>query len=98
MELIADFMRIRLVNGATWLEVALVEWPHPHEPRLRWQQFHTWPGVPAAAKVETVQRLALADPRFFRRCKRCGELCNRGHMHNQNTCQSCAERVLGVIH
>jgi hypothetical protein len=97
-ELIAQFMRTRSEGNATILEVALVKWLGSHEPSLRWQQFHAWAGIPTAAEVEAAQRLALNDPSLFRQCERCGERNNRGHMHDEHICQSCAERFLGVVY
>jgi hypothetical protein len=97
-ELIAEFMRIRSEGDATLLEVALVKWRGPDEPSLRWQRFHTWAGIPTTTEVEAAQRQALDDPSLFQHCDRCGERCNRGHMHNDHICQSCAERFLGVVY
>jgi formylmethanofuran dehydrogenase subunit E len=48
--------------------------------------------------VERARVAALKEPRFFRRCVRCGELNNAGHMHDREICQSCAERFFGVVY
>ena len=79
-------------------QVATVNWPHPHEPELAWVTFRRWKTVPGPARLQKARTAALANPRFFRICSRCKELNNAGHMHDQQTCQSCAERYLGVVH
>jgi hypothetical protein len=78
------------------LLVAVVTWPHPHEPTLNWKTFRQWRREPPA---ETKARArAAVVKRYFRLCSICGELCNVGHMHERDTCHGCAERVFGVIH
>ncbi len=79
-------------------QVATVNWPHPHKPELAWVTFRRWKTVPDPARLQKARTAALANPRFFRTCSRCHELKNAGHMHDQQTCQSCAERYLGVVH
>ena len=97
-ELIDDFMRTKSVAGATILQVATVAWSGPHRPSLRWRKFRTWSSTPDPAEVVAAQTETLANPKFFQRCDRCGERNNIGHMHDDHTCQGCAERYLGVVH
>ena len=96
-ELINDFMRIQVSREVTVLEVAIVSWDC-QEPYLEWKIFCTWQGIPTASEVGAAKQQALLDKDFFGRCSRCGRLCNSGHMHNDNTCQGCAERYLGIVH
>jgi hypothetical protein len=91
-------MRIRKTEKGTVLEVAVVEWHGPHEQGLCWEEYQSWVGTPNDGEVKTAQLRALADPEFFKRCGRCGERCNVGQMHDDNVCQMCAERYLGVVH
>lgn len=85
---------------AHWtFEVATVEWDGtPHTPRLSWTTFRRWIAEPNPQEILEARTAALATPRFFRTCTRCGELTNTGHMHDQRVCQGCAEKFLGVIH
>ena len=47
---------------------------------------------------EYIRHAATSDTRYFSACTRCHELTNAGHMHDAQTCQTCAERHLGVVH
>ncbi len=98
VELIDAFMRTRETGEGTVLEVAVVEWHGPHEPGLRWEEYHSWVGTPTDGEVKAAQERALADPELFKQCGRCGERCNVGDMHDDTICQGCAERYLGVVH
>ena len=97
-ELIADFTRIVSVDGEIHLQVAVVQWPGPHEPRLEWTTFRRWKKPPTSQRLADAHQKALMAHRNFRVCQRCGERKNVGHMHNRRTCQSCAERHLGVVY
>jgi len=94
------FEEFRIVGepGAWCFEVGVVGWDGPHTPFTRWKPFRTWKTPPPEARLERAKASARKDPRFFRTCTRCHELTNAGHMHNDHTCQSCAERHLGVVH
>ncbi len=95
-DLISDFMRIDQTGGRTVLEVAVVEWVGSHEPSLKWKTFRTWVKPPSQEQIERAQQKALQIPRFFQRCAKCSELCNRGHMWEKGICQGCAERYFHV--
>jgi hypothetical protein len=66
--------------------------------RRRWRIFHQWAVTPSEAEIAAAKLAALADPKLFRRCVRCGELQNAGYMHDDRTCMACAEQHLGVVH
>ncbi len=78
------------------LEVGLVQWDSPYEPRTEWHLFRAWQGSPSPEQLE--QARVDAIPKYFRLCKRCRTLCNKGQMHDADTCHGCAERYLGVVH
>ncbi|MBK5965757.1 hypothetical protein CCR95_17145 [Thiocystis minor] len=96
-ELVAEFMRLTEMDGKTVLEVGVVEWSGPHEPELVWKRFHRWTTWPTAERLAVAQRKALETVRFFRICSICNERQNAGHMMDRETCQSCAEKHLGVV-
>lgn len=79
-------------------QVGVVGWPHPSTPILQWKALRHWQTQPDAASIAEARDSALADPRFFRTCSRCGELNNVGHMHDKEICQACAVLHLGVVY
>jgi hypothetical protein len=97
-EFIAGEMRIRAMEGSTALEVAVVGWQGVHKVRRRWRAFRKWTVSPSDEEIAAAKSDALADPRYFRRCHRCGELQNAGYMHDDRTCMACAEQYFGVVH
>ena len=96
-ELIRIFTRVAQDESGWRFEVAVVDWPSPDNPVLVWHTFRRWKRPPSSERIGAAQAAALASKRFFRRCERCGEVHNRGHMLDKSICQSCAERYLGVV-
>jgi hypothetical protein len=86
------------VAGRWKFQVGIVAWDGPSEPRIEWRTWRSWLTPPTEKRLQKARAAAIAEPRFFRTCTRCGELNNAGHMDGQQTCQSCAERYLGVVH
>jgi hypothetical protein len=97
VELIADFMRLAEADGKMVLEVGVVEWVGPHEPEVKWKAFRQWSKPPTAERLAAAQKKALETTRFFRVCEICNERHNTGHMMDRETCQSCAEKHLGIV-
>lgn len=97
-ELISEFTRLAERDGKTVLEVGVVTWggAHSHSPELSWKVFRQWSKHPANERLAAAQRKSLETPRFFRVCGHCNERVNAGHMLDQEICQSCAEKELGV--
>jgi len=86
-------------NAGRWeFQVGLVEWEGPHTPHIAWKTYRSWRNPPNAARLASARASAINKPCFFRTCTRCGEINNAGHMHDQQTCQGCAESYLGVVH
>ena len=96
--LVHDFMRVTKGDGDSRLQLAIIEWPGPHSPELRWKDYRTWSKPPNPEQLTAARRLALQDTRFFKVCRKCGERNNASHMHDTETCQACAERHLSVIY
>lgn len=94
---LADFFRCAETAHGWSFQVATVVW-EGHTPELEWTTIRRWKTAPDPARLQKAHTAALATPRYFRTCTRCHELNNAGHMHNDHTCQSCAERHLGVVH
>lgn len=93
-----EVMRVRSTRKITVLEIAVVDWPSVSTPRTRWRKYHSWPTPPSNVEIAIVRANALADPKFFGRCDHCGEVCVVGYMHDDHTCQGCAERYIDVVH
>ncbi len=86
-------------NAGRWeFQVGIVTWNGPHTPVVAWKTYRRWRRQPDAVRLARARASALAEPRFFLICARCGELNNAGHMHDEQTCQGCAERCLGIVH
>lgn len=85
-------------QAGTWVfQVGIVNWDC-QTPFIKWQTFRRWKTRPNEARLVKARAAAEANPRMFRRCLLCDEICNAGHMHSDDTCQGCAERHLGVVH
>lgn len=97
-EELADYVRY-VENTDGWrLEVATIAWETPYTPKLTWHVVRTWPTRPTDEDIARTRDEVFNDPRYFRQCQRCDQWCCVGHMHDATTCQSCAERYLGVVH
>lgn len=95
-ELLRDFTRLVTVDGQSVLEVAVVTWPSPSSPEVRWRAYRRWKRHPSFAQLARAQGMALLERRFFRVCGVCGQLGNIGHLDG-DICHVCAERA-GVVH
>lgn len=86
------------VAGRWKFQVGVVTWDGPCEPRIEWRTYRSWLTLPTEKRLQKARASAIAEPRFFRTCSRCHEMKSAGHMNDWQTCQSCAERHLGVAH
>jgi hypothetical protein len=95
---------VRVSGSKVSVAAFSVRWEGPHTPVVRPKHFATlsWKRVPASTLFMTlhglVRSVCEARKARYRRCERCGELKPPEWMHDQKTCQSCAERHLGVVH
>jgi hypothetical protein len=96
-KLLAEFTRVSPGADGAVLECLDIIWPHPSTPESCWMPVKTLsPGL-EVGEVEAARLALLHLPRFFRVCRRCGERHPVGWMLDKHTCQSCAERDLGVV-
>lgn len=92
--------------GRSEVSIALfrVCWEGPHTSVVRPVHLATliWRRLPASTLMVTLDSLIIAAREVrtatYRQCGRCGETKPPEWMHDQKTCQSCAERYLGVVH
>jgi hypothetical protein len=95
---------VRVRGSKVWVAVFAVVWNGPHTPVMRPKAIGSlnWRRLPASRLtrglhnlIESARELRLAK---YGKCERCGEKKPPEWMHDDNTCQSCAERYLGVVH
>lgn len=92
--------------GAAKLSVAVfsIRWEGPHTPVVRPEPLATlrWRRLPAPTLMMTLHGLISAAREVrvakYRRCERCALNKPPEWMHDEKTCQSCAEQFLGVVH
>jgi hypothetical protein len=96
-QLIADYIRVQESGGMWTLEVAIIEWPHPHTPEPRWTEVKQYQRPLSPEQLTAAQHRLLTNSRFFRMCTHCNERHNAGHMYNRKMCYGCAERELQVV-
>jgi hypothetical protein len=92
------FRRRQTVKGKVTLQVAIIQWRGSHDPYAEWHdlaEFET-SSPQFEERIQAAKLACLNDPRFFRSCEMCHELCNSGHMHDSKICQGCAGRHLGI--
>ena len=95
---------VRVCADKLSVAVFSVRWEGPHTPAVRPNHFATlsWRRLPASTLMMTLHGLISAAREVrtakYRRCERCGEMNPPEWMHDEKTCQSCAERHLGVVH
>lgn len=95
---------VRFGKRKVVIAVYSIRWEGPHTPVVRPRQLASlsWKRLPASRTIMEVHgfiELAIEIRRSkYRKCSRCEETKPPEWMHDQNTCQSCAERHLGVVH
>jgi hypothetical protein len=95
---------VRIGDTRVSIAVFAVRWEGPHTPVVRPIQLAAlnWKRFPESrlfmqlhSLIDTARELRRAK---YRKCERCGETKPPEWMHDANTCQSCAERDLGVVY
>lgn len=95
---------VRIGESKVSIAVYSVRWEGPHTPVVRPKQLATlnWKRLTASRTIIELQSLIESAVEIRRskygKCARCGETHPPEWMHDENTCQSCAERYLGVVH
>jgi hypothetical protein len=95
---------VRLTADDFSISVFSVRWDGPHTPRVLPRPFASlaWSQLPAASLMMAIRTLVAAASEVRRRsyslCERCGKTHPPEWMHDDSTCQSCAERELGAVH
>lgn len=97
-QLIDEFMRVSETEDGYVLEVGVVGWDGPHTPFITWKGFRKWRHAPNPQRLAAAQQKALQESRFFKICSYCHERNNAGHMLEDNVCQECGKRYLGVVY
>ena len=97
-ELLKEFIRVEKTAHGVQLLVCMIAWDGPHTPVSTWLVVKNLPGGASEAETQLAATDALEDPRYFSRCVECSERKPVGWMHDDDTCQGCAERNHGVVH
>lgn len=81
-----------------------VRWEGPHTPVVYPKELAVlnWKRIPAAQMLMTLHTMIESARELrrsrYRKCERCGETNPPEWMHDERTCQSCAEEHLGVVY
>ena len=95
---------VRISGSKLSIAVYSVQWEGPHTPLVRPKLLATlnWQRLPEATVMLTLHELVSVAVQIrrakYRKCERCGETKPPEWMHDEQTCQSCAEQHLGVVH
>jgi hypothetical protein len=97
-ELLMEFVRKRYDDEVIVFFVCRIVWDGQHTPVKEWVPVSVLPVMSSPAEIEKAKRALLKRRRFFKVCEMCGERKPDGWMHDNEVCQSCAERELGVVY
>jgi hypothetical protein len=95
---------VRVAGSRITVAECAVVWHGPSTPVVHPRTLASlnWARLPAAALLQNLHSLIESACEIrrakYRTCERCGETKPPERMHNGVTCQSCAERYLGVVH
>jgi len=95
---------VRIGGSKVSIAMYSVRWEGPHTPVVRPKELATlnWKRLPASRTIMELYSLIESAVEIRRakygKCVRCGNTNPPEWMHDENTCQSCAERYLGVVH
>jgi hypothetical protein len=95
---------VRVSGNKVSVALFRVVWDRPYSPVIRPIPFATmnWRRVPESTLLSTLRRIIVSAREIrtstYRRCEQCGENKPPEWMHDEKTCQSCAERYFGVVH
>ena len=95
---------VRVSGNKMSVAIFSVRWEGPHTPVVRPRHLATlsWRQIPASTLMMTLHGLVNTAREIrkakYRRCERCGKTNPPEWMHDEKTCQSCAEQHLGVVH
>jgi hypothetical protein len=95
---------VRISGSKVSIAVFSIRWEGPHTPIVRPKQLASlnWKRLPASQIIMALHILIDSAHEIriekFRKCERCGETIPPERMHDKQTCQTCAERHLGVVH
>jgi hypothetical protein len=95
---------VRLTRSAVSVSEYAVEWQGPHDPTvrpiafgvLRWRRM---PEVHTLAALQTLLRAARESRRAkYRTCGYCERSIPPEALHNDQVCQECAQKHLGIVY
>jgi hypothetical protein len=93
-----DSIRTHTKGDRIIIEVEVISWPHPHEPRTDWVQAAVLLGSATPEEVDKAITRVLKSRKYFKVCKECGQRTLSGCMYDRSTCHDCAETKHGVVY
>ena len=97
-EILEEFTRVTFEADRICLEVCDVTWNGPAEPVSTWMTVKVLPPNLDRSVLLRLRKELLKRQRFFKTFDLCGQRNPSGWMDSSHSCQSCAERCLGVVH
>jgi hypothetical protein len=95
---------VKIAGKRVSVGIFTVRWDGPHTPVVyrEWLATLHWKNLPAseltAMLLQLISKASELRRARYRKCDRCAELNPPEWMHDKKTCQSCAERHLGVVY
>jgi len=97
-EIIDEFIRVTVTHDSTEIHVCVIGWDSPATPISTWVLFQKYEKVLSDKEIEQETNKVLKRKRYFKTCLECNELKPAGWMDSPTMCQSCGERVYGIVH
>lgn len=97
-ELIKEFIFIEKSSDEVKIIVKEIIWPQTHTPSERFKVAKSFHSKISEEQLESEIQKILKSKKYFGTCSICNEKNPNGWMHDDKTCQSCAEEHLGVTY
>lgn len=95
---------VRISGNKVSVALYTVRWETPYTPVVRPKPLAAlnWRSLPGSTTMTTLHELVSAAVQMrradFQKCSRCGETKPSESMHEDQVCQACAQRYLGVTY
>jgi hypothetical protein len=97
-EIVAEFIKAKQDSDGIRILVCQISWPHPHKPVSSWKVALVLPQTSSPEEVNCKILEILENKQYFQVCQECGKRKPLGWMHDDDICQSCAEKNHGIIY
>jgi hypothetical protein len=90
-------MRIDILEDGITISTAIIAWSGPHEPRLEWVKQEKMSLSSTPRQVKSAAKAIHDSGTYRRKCIHCKEMNNIGHMFSDDTCDTCATNLHGIM-